>query len=215
MKGILFDLDGTLLDSMGVWSNLAISFIEEKGLDYKGETADTQKGLSVEELPEFFKKTYNLQTSAQEIGDYIADTMAHHYRHSFEYKEGVVDLLEAFKAKGYKMCITTATLSYYCDLLDQRLDLRSYMDFIQSPDLVNTSKSDPAFFDIAIKNLGTDPAKTYVFDDALYAMENANSLGLYPVGVYDETSLGELDQIKEISHIYLETFKNLDMDLFL
>lgn len=212
MKGILFDLDGTLIDSMEVWRKIDVKFVESKGFEYDEESLDEQKSLSISQLPEFFERVYGFETNEEEIRDFMTDVLVDHYKNKFEYKDGVEEKLKELKEKGFKMCITTATISDYCEHAIDRLNLNEYMDFIQTPDKVGVSKSKEEYFIIAAEKLGTELEKTYVFDDALYAIENANSLGMVSVGVYDVTAEIEMDEIKEKSDIFLETFNDLDVD---
>lgn len=215
MKGILFDLDGTLIDSMEVWAGLSKNFIKEKVLKLKEGIEEHETGLAIEELPVFIKETYGLDVSIEEITDYITQTLVYHCENVFEYKEGAKEMIKAFKDRGYKMCITTASPDYYCDLLDKKLGLSQHMEFIQTPDKVGIPKSNKDYFKKAVESLGTDPAKTYVFDDALYAIKNAKAQGLIPIGVADKSAESEKEEIKEIAHIFLETYVDLDMDKFL
>lgn len=212
MKGILFDLDGTLIDSMDVWMGLDIKFIESKGAEYKPESLDEQKAYSSDDIPKFFEKTYGIKTDTEEIESFMADTMIDHYKNKFEFKEAVPEVLEELKNRGFKMCITTATLFDYCKDLIKRLNLDEYMEFVQTPDRVKLSKSHPDYFKIAMERLGTSPENTYVFDDALYALKNARKLNINTVGIYDKSAEIESEKIKEISDIYIKSFKELDLD---
>lgn len=211
MKGILFDLDGTLIDSMGVWSSLDISFVESKGHDFDYTYIDELKSKSVEELPDFFKRVYGFDSTVEEIYDFMGRTMKDHYRTEFEYKEGVEDKIKALKDEGYRMCITTATISDYCYEILERLRLGDYMDFVLTPDKAGLPKSDPGFFEKALDRLETKREKTYVFDDALYAIKNAKGLGLKAVGVYDESSKDQVGEIKDLSDHFIYSFEDLDI----
>ncbi len=86
------------------------------------------------------------------------------------------------------------------------------MEFVQTPDKVNLSKSDPEYFKLAMERLGTYQENTYVFDDALYALKNAKKLNLNTVGIYDKSAEIESEKIKEISDIYIESFEELDIN---
>lgn len=212
MKGILFDLDGTLIDSMDVWTWLDIKFIESKGVEYIPESLDEQKSYSSKDIPEFFEKTYGIITDTEEIEDFMSGVMIEHYKDKFQFKDGVPRVLDELKHRGFKMCITTATLFDYCKHIIERLGLDKYMEFVQTPDKVNMSKSNPEYFKLAMERLGTHQENTYVFDDALYALKNAKKLNLNTVGIYDESAEMESEKIKEIADIYIESFEELDID---
>lgn len=210
-KGILFDLDGTLVDSMGTWMTIDKSFIESKGKTYRPETTEALKALTAEEVPACLKEMYGIDVEMEEFANYSFELMDDFYKKDCDFKEGVWDTLGKLKKAGYKMCITTATDSGLCVQAIERLGLKSYMDFVLTPDRAKVSKSQIEFFEIALEKLGTKAEDTYVFDDALYALEHAKELGMVPVGVQDDTAVTEKENIKEISEIYLDSFSELEV----
>ncbi|MDO5719015.1 MAG: HAD family phosphatase [Tissierellia bacterium] len=212
MKGILFDLDGTLIDSMPVWQNLDKLYVESKGFEYDNKYTDDLKAVSLKEAPEYFNKIYGMKSTFEDMLEFMEGTLKIHYAEIFEFKKGVLEKLKELKEKKFKMCITTATDSSLAMLAFNRLGLDDFMEFILTPDIAGVEKNDKEFFAKAARKLGIENSKLFVFDDALYALENAEKLGMIPVAVEDETSLNERENIKKISDIYLESFEDLDID---
>ncbi len=213
MKGICFDLDGTLIDSMGAWQNLEKGYVESKGLEYDPLLTEKLKAVSRHDAQKAFSEFYNYSVSFDDMYEYMDKIAEKYYKEDFELKCGVREKLEQLKDKNFKMCITTATDSRHAMLGINRLGLMEYMDFVLTPDIAGCSKESVEFFEKALAKLQTKPENTYVFDDALYALENAEKLNLTPVGVHDTTSSSDEQAIKEISKIYLKDFTCLDVDL--
>lgn len=211
MKGILFDLDGTLIDSMKVWESLDKQFVESRGLEYDPKSTEELKAIGLNDAPAYFNEFYNMNVNLDDMLEFMYATLDDYYSNKFPLKEGVYDKLVELSELGIKMCITTATESSLAMKAVDRLKLGEFMEFVLTPDRAKCEKGDLRFFEIAVETLGTKPENTYVFDDALYALENAKELGLIPVGVEDSSTEAERNDIIEISEIYLETFNDLDV----
>ncbi len=211
MKGILFDLDGTLIDSMKIWESLDKQFVESRGLLYDPKSTEELKAIGLNDAPAYFNEVYDMNVTLDDMLDFMYETLDDHYSHKFPLKEGVYDKLIELEKLGYKMCITTATASSLAMKAVDRLELGRFMEFVLTPDIADCEKGDLKFFDIAVKKLGTKPEDTYVFDDALYALENAVQLGLIPVGIEDDSTAEQKNEIIAISKIYLESFNDLDV----
>ncbi len=210
-KGILFDLDGTLIDSMGVWKGLDRLFVEDyMKVKFRPETTDRLKSVSLEQTPEVLSELYGVKVSSQELHNFMYGTLHLHYSEKFEFKEGVEEKLIEIKELDFRMCVTTATDSALADLVTERLGLNQLMEFIYTPDRAGVQKGDPDFLYQAMVKLGTRPENTYVFDDALYALRNTVELGMVPVGVADDSGDVEKEKIIEISEIYLDSFMDLN-----
>lgn len=210
-KGILFDLDGTLIDSMQVWMNLDRSFVESKGKIYDPTITDALKALSFEEVPPFFK-TMGIETSTEELWDHMRTQLEEGYNASIPLKYYVLETIEQLKNRGFVMAITTATQSPLAMLAVERLGLLPYMEFVLTPDRAEIGKDNPAFFKIAASQLGLEPEQIYVFDDALYAIKNALEVGMTPIGVYDPTSFEDWKTIQDLSSQSIMSFEELDME---
>ncbi|MDO5690327.1 MAG: HAD family phosphatase [Tissierellia bacterium] len=211
MKGILFDLDGTLIDSMGVWQGLDQKYVESKGHVFDPRTTEELKAVSLEMAPAYFNKIYDMGATLEDMLEFMYGTLEVYYREKFVLKEGVQKRLEELRAAGYRMCITTATESPLTNLLVGRLGLDDFMEFVLTPDRAETQKNDPAFLRMAMEKLGLTPENTYVFDDALYALEIAKDLGMNTVGIYDATSGADDEHIRAIADHYIVSFADFDI----
>ncbi len=212
MKAIMFDLDGTLIDSMSVWANLDKLYVESKGLVYDIVLTEKLRACTIEDAPKEFAKFYNNGDDFSDMRDFMDDVISQYYNKKFKLKNGVIEMLKNLKSKGFKMCITTATNSDFALPCIERLGLLEFMDFVQCPDLVKVKKHESKFFEIALERLGTLAENTYVFDDAYYALENAKNLGITPIGVYDDVAKIEIEKVKAISKFFINDFDKFDIN---
>ncbi len=209
MKGILFDLDGTLIDSMYIWKIVDKLYIEYKGLKYDPAISLKLKEAPLSETIKIFSEHYNYTVDFSDFDNYVDDLLLRYYGYEFKLKNNVLEKLRELKENNFKMAITTATPSKYVNPLIKRLNLNKYMDFILTPDIININKNNELFFKTAVKMLGTDYKDTYVFDDAIYALKNAKKLKLISVGIYDESNNDDIKKIKSLCDIFLKDFSEL------
>lgn len=212
IKALLFDLDGTLIDSMPLWKSLDRMYVESKGCEYLDETTDELKSISFKEAPGYFKEKYGFDSTYEEMHKFMFAILLENYKNVFLFKEGVEEKLKAFRDKGYKMAITTATDYILAINVIERLGIDKYMDLILTPDKAGYEKSDRRFFDLALEKMGISAKDAAVFDDALYAVKLTKEMGMAVVGVYDKSSEKEIMEIKKLSNIFIESFKDLQIE---
>lgn len=202
--GIIFDLDGTLLDSMGVWSDVGSNFIRGLGLEPKKTLREDTRTLSLFQAAEYLKRTYELTESTDFIMESINNMISDYYHHLLQPKEGAIELLEYLKDKEVPLCIATATASHLVEPALERTNMRHYFGSVHSCVDLGKGKDDPAIFYAAQKALGSPLLETWVFEDALYAAKTAKAAGFTVVGVHDLSAQHHQEEIKAISHYYIE-----------
>ena len=209
IQGAIFDMDGTLLDSMSYWRNFRVRFLEQRGLEATTELVDALQSMTVRESIHCLKTTFSLPQSEEEI---LADMMLiirDFYERGAPVKSNAVDLLEYLKAKGVPMCIASATDEDLVELALQRSGLRHYFDAIFSTKTIGRSKKYPDIYRLAHAHLGTPKEATWVFEDALYALETASSDGFLTVGIYDEDE-PRGDVLREKCDVYFPDYSVFD-----
>lgn len=207
--GAIFDMDGTILDSMGAWRDAGTRYLDtigvraEEGLD---------KMLFTMTLPEaavYLKNRYRIAGSTGEIVDGINQTIRRFYFFDAELKPGTEDLLAKLRAAGVPMAIATVTNRLCVDAVLKRTGVWDMFDVILTVDDVGVGKDRPDIYLRAAETMVTDPEKTLVFEDALHAVRTANSAGFVTVGVFDEYSIDVQEKIKQESRFYLHDFNDL------
>lgn len=199
-KYCIFDMDGTLVDSMGHWKNLEYEFLEAKGIseDINEVLKDIQH-MTIPAAMEYFIDRFHFEGTVESLTEEFNALMAAHYASDVEVKPGVPAYLEKLHQQGAKMCIASATSVPLVTICLERLGLRKYFEFLLSCVDVNASKDKPDVFLEAARRLGGTPEETAVFEDSLVAATSAKSAGFHVVGIYDKYSEHNWPAIQELA----------------
>jgi len=213
ITGAIFDLDGTLLDSMGIWDNAAEMFLCSIGIKAEPGLGKIMFTMSMTEGAEFLKDRYHLNMNRDDIIAGINRTIEDFYFYRVQLKEGAQQFLKGMKQAGIKMTVATSSDRQVVERALERLNIINFFERIFTCTEIGAGKAQPDIYLAAARYMGTLPKDTWVFEDALYAIKTAKKAGFKTVGVYDASSAENLDEIKEISHIYFEKLRNVNVFL--
>ncbi|MEA4988168.1 MAG: HAD family phosphatase [Anaerovorax sp.] len=199
MNGIIFDMDGTLVDSMPLWNNVASSYLRKKGYLPESNLWEALKFLSLSQGVTYIKEKYHLPETKEEIEMGINQTIEHSYFYEIPLKTGVRRYLQLLHEHQIPMCVATATDKYLAEASLKRLDVLQYFKGILSCQEVGCGKDDPAIFESARELLQTEKKRTYVFEDALHAGITAKNAGFKVIGVYDESAKDDWEELKKVA----------------
>ncbi len=200
IKGIIFDLDGTLIDSMGVWEDADRQLLLNNGVDPLSdpELSDKMKKYSVMEAAEHFRKM-GVKKSAEDIIAEIEKTVSSKYESEIPLKPYVIEVLDILDKKGIRYCIATANYRALTEAVLKRFGILERFEFIVSCAETGVKKDEKGFFEKACALLGTDPCETAVVDDSAHCIENAADAGFYTAFVYDELFSEDWERNKGIA----------------
>ena len=209
IKGVIFDIDGVLLDSMIIWTDLGERYLKSIGKEPEEGLTEKLFSMSMEQGAEYLKDKYNIDESVPEILDDINNISKNFYYNEVEAKPGVKALLEDFSSRGIKMVAATSSPRGHVERALTRVGLLEFIDRIFTNGEVGVSKHEPDIYNLAAEHMGTAPSETLVFEDSLYALKTAKSAGYVTVGIYDDR--GEKDQagLKENAELYLKGYDDL------
>ena len=188
----LFDMDGTLVDSMQYWDEVCSEYLRQVGLNSE-EVFDTLKPMTLPQTAHYLESEFGIQISEKEIVSQMQRIMLEHYKNDVQVKPGVREYLEALKQKGVKMCVVSSTSEPLLKVCLNRHGLTSYFAFLLSAEDVGKGKADPDIYYEAARRLGADPKSTMVFEDAMIAGLTAKRAGFLTTAIYDENSDEEWD----------------------
>ena len=184
---VIFDMDGTIIDSMHYWRNIGREYLERKGVTEMNEDLPERvQRMTMLESATFFKETFDLPGTPMQIVREMDDMIAAHYLTDIPLKPGAAEYLRKLRGDDVWLCIATATPEPLARACLERLGVADCFAFILSCDEVRASKERPDIFLECAWRLGAEPEDIAVFEDAYYAARTAKMAGFYVVGVYDD-----------------------------
>jgi len=208
IQGAIFDVDGTLTDSMVIWRTAGERYLRSLGCEPKENLYETIKTMSMQESASYFQQTYGVTHSTEEIMDGIDGMIAAYYETEAMLKPGTEHLLSMLQSYGVSMCIATATDRHLIETALKRCGIRSYFSEIFTSRSVGKGKSEPLIYRTALAHLGTEKRKTVVFEDALYAARTASADGFPVVGVPDFYEKDQ-DTLRSFAGFWLSDYTDL------
>lgn len=196
-KYAIFDMDGTLIDSMVFWKNLATEYLTSKGiLQIPTDILEQIKPMTMSESAALFRREFGL---TGDVEAQMNEMMEDHYRNDIPLKPGVWEYLENLHRQGVRMCVASATAEHLMESCLTRLGVRQYFEFLLSCETVGAGKRSPLVYQEAARRLGAVPGQIAVYEDALYAVQTAKAAGFHVVGVYDDSAADSWQAIEQES----------------
>ncbi|MBQ8084404.1 MAG: HAD family phosphatase [Clostridia bacterium] len=225
----IFDIDGTLIDSMPIWEDLDADFLKTQGIELseqeKQELNATMWSMTVDEGIRYLKETYQLELSEEAIGKALSDVVEQFYTDEVPAKQDVAGLVEALHDAGVPMALATVGEPSYETAALKRLGLLDYFESMCDCNSLGTTKRDAFIYETAAKLLlgserGGEPAAAsepagesgpaesnaavLVIEDVLHALEAAKQAGFTTVAVEDDASAKDKPRILEVSDFYIK-----------
>lgn len=199
-KYAIFDMDGTLVDSMSYWKNLAGEFLESKGVVHvRGEVIEKIKVMTITESAALFIEEFNLTGTPETVAAEMNAMMDEHYRRDIPLKSGVKEYLDSLHEKGVEMCVASATAEHLMEACLNRVGVMKYFKFLLSCETVGAGKHKADVYFEAVKRLQAKPCDTAVYEDAIYAAITAKKAGFYVIGVYDDSAKLRWKDIEDLA----------------
>ncbi len=209
IQGAIFDLDGTLIDSMAIWEKIDYDFLSKRNLKVPSDLKNKIETLTFEEGANFFKKNFKLKESPEEILKEWHNMVVKEYSHNIKLKNNAKDLLIKLKIKGVKLAVATSNTPELTKLVLEKNKILDLFDSITTISEVNRNKTFPDIYILCAKKLNLPPEKCAVFEDILPAIKSAKAAKMKTIGIYDDSSKDQENKIKEIADYYIYDYKEL------
>lgn len=205
---LFFDLDGTLIDSNGVWKEVDRAFLARRGLPY---THAYYEGVAHTIFPlaaQFTKDYCGLSESCEEIMAEWLDLAKDTYSH-VPLKPGVRAYLKQCRAEGRRMAVVTSALPVHCRASLERLDIAKYFERVTFAQELGLEKKAPEIWLEAARLADVAPERCTIFDDSIAACRGARAAHMRVVGVYDAFFARDEDQMRQFCDVYIQSFEEL------
>lgn len=209
IKAVIFDLDGTLVDSMWVWEQIDIDFLKSKGYTPPEDLKDAITHLTFTQTAEYFKNRFNLSDSIDEIKNTWHNMAYNFYSSKVFIKEGVVPFFEKLKSLNIKIGLATSSSVVLLEATLKNNGIYDLFDAITVTDEVKKSKENPDVYLLAAKKLNVSPENCVVFEDIIAAVRGAKLAGMKVVGVYDKASDDQKEILIKSCDKYIHSYNEL------
>ena len=193
IKAVLFDADGTLMDSIASWRKALKTVLERRGFSYSEEDFQVLIPLTTKEGGTYLKGKYGFTETGDEIAAEYLGLVESFYATEVELKKGAREVLEYYDSKGIPMAIVTSSERILIEAACKRHGISQFFQGLYICSELGTSKRQPDIFANTAKALGAEPAETLVYEDSDYAIETAVKAGFKVIKVIDELNIVEVE----------------------
>lgn len=210
--GVVFDCDGTLLDTIGVWHEAEAELFRRAGAEQTPEDHALIVTYTLPEVGVFFHEKFGLGSSSNEVTHMLDDLLLEYYETKATAKPGALELVQALAAAGVPMSVASSSPQAFLQAGLSGAGFAPYLTAIVSVDDVGASKREPAVYDRAREAFGFDRAHTWGFEDSLYAVRTLKRAGYPTIGVYDCDESGTFADLQTESDMVVRSLAELTVD---
>ncbi|MEG0453317.1 MAG: HAD family phosphatase [Coprobacillus sp.] len=206
IKGIIFDFDGTLFDSMEIWNHIAYDYLCMKGID-DPHVNENVANMSMHSALSYIKNYYHITDDISVMKQEAQNLLYNYYAHEIKPKKGAIDFLEYLSSNHIQTVILSASSRQLIEVALSHYQMEKYFDEILCCDELKLDKNNAQIFLLAIEKMKLSKQDVLIVEDAYHAIETAKSMGLNVLGIYDES---EKRNIKPLVDFYIHDYQELE-----
>lgn len=208
-KAAIFDLDGTLIDSMYVWEKVDRDFLTERGIPVTAEYTEAVRGMYFESAARYTIEKYGLKESVEQIIQIWLNMARNEYENNVKLKPFAGELILRMRSQGMKIGMATSSNPYLLEPVLKSNGVEEMFDAVCYTSQAGRNKSFPDVYLYTAERLGVRPQDCIVFEDIIEGIKGANRAGMYTVAVFDKASEENREELERISDRYIEGFMEM------
>ena len=212
ITGAIFDMDGTLVDSLMFWDvfweRIGSRYLNDPTFRPEESAERSMRTMTLRALADRLHEEYGFAESGEALFRVADEMCVKFYEEDVEMKEGAIEFLEHCHKRGIKMCIASASAMNLINIAMRKFDLHKYFPRVISCSEVGKGKDHPDVFLLAHAFLGTEKESTWIFEDSVVAIETSVAAGYQTVAVFDKYSF-EQEKIRTLATEYIAAGESL------
>ena len=209
MDAVIFDLDGSLVDSMWIWKTIDIEYLERFDIRLPENLQSEIEGMSFHETAQYFKERFQITHSLEEIKASWNALAWDKYSNEVPLKEGAGEFLEICKKNGILLGIATSNSRELVERVLEVHQISDYFSCVMTGCDVEKGKPAPDIYLAVAKELGVEPSRCLVFEDIIPGIQAGKAAGMRVCAVEDEYSASQREKKKELADDYIENFRQI------
>lgn len=208
-KAVIFDLDGTLIDSMWMWESIDIEYLGRFGIPYEKDIQEQIEGMSFSETAIYFKERFHIPDTLEQMKNDWDQLAYEKYKNEVPLKKGALEFLNYLKQNGIKMGIATSNSKTLVKVVLEKHQIASYFDSVHTACEVEKGKPAPDIYLLVAKELGVKPVDCLVFEDVPQGIMAGKNAGMTTCAVEDLFSAEQRNVKKDIADYYIESYEEI------
>ena len=210
LQSAIFDMDGTLLDSMPMWQGLGPDLLRRFGAEPAPDLRDHLKALTLRQGAAYCREAYHLDASVEELVAMLEQRVEDFYHKEVRTKPGVDRFLSLLKMEGVWMYVATATDRRLAQAALRHAGIDGYFrGIVTSAEVASGKEESPEIYERAMRRLQSNKKDTVIFEDALHAIRTAKAAGFRVAAVYDASAEADQAEIRGLADYYIRSFEEM------
>lgn len=208
--GAIFDMDGTILDSLGVWENIDREFLEKKrGIAVPDDYVHSIAAMSFAEIADYTIERFKLKDSPRALMQEWTDMACYEYANNIKLKPFAKEYIAKIKKMGKRIALCTSSPKSFFEPALKNNGIYDMFDAFANTCEAGLGKNSPRVYLLAAEKIGVSAEKCLVFEDVFAAAECAKSIGMAVCGVYDKRSRMHEERLRELCDYYIDGFEEI------
>ncbi|MCI8946034.1 MAG: HAD family phosphatase [Lachnospiraceae bacterium] len=208
-EAVIFDMDGSLVDSMWVWKDIDIEYLGRFGLDIPDDLQQEIEGMSFTETARYFRDRFGLDRSVEQIRADWNEMAWDKYRSRVMLKPGAREFLDYCRSQGIKLGIATSNSREIVDMVMEARGVADYFSCITTACEAKKGKPAPDVYLLTAQQLSVDPKNCLVFEDIVFGIQAGKAAGMEVCAVDDAYSAYQEAEKRSLADYYIKDFREI------